>query len=176
VNAKALQITSLLGLLTFAIAQETSRPEVPDKIKAPDHEQLVLEAHATGFQVYTCQVATDGKPAWTLKGPEAELRDPQDTVIGRHSAGPTWKHKDGSEVTAKMTARVDSPDSNAIPWLLLTVTSHAGGGALSQVTTIQRVHTKGGQQPQASRCGPSNINAESKSSYVADYYFYAPAK
>lgn len=151
-----------------------SRPDVPEKIQAPAGEQLVLKVHASGSQIYTCQQGTDGKFAWTLKAPEAELRDEQGKIIGSHYAGPTWKHNDGSEIKGKPVARADSPDPDSIPWLLVTVTSHSGSGVLSHVTSIQRVHTKGGQPP-ASACDASN-NDEAKSSYTADYYFYAPAK
>ena len=171
-----MSIAGLMGLLTFAIAQESSRPEVPDKIKVPAGEELVLVAHATGFQIYACEPGTNGQPAWILKEPEAELRDREDRFIGRHFAGPTWKHNDGSEVTGKVVTKVDSPDSDAIPWLLLTATGHSGSGEMAYVSIIQRMHTKGGQPPVATRCTSSNLNATSKSSYVADYYFYSPAK
>jgi hypothetical protein len=97
-------------------------------------------------------------------------------VIGRHYAGPTWKLNDGSEVTGKAAARSDSPDADSIPWLLVTVTGHAGDGTLSHVTTIQRIHTKGGVAPAAGTCNVDRQGSESKSSYTADYYFYAPAK
>jgi hypothetical protein len=176
VDQRLIRIAGVLCLLTFATAQESVRPEVPDKIKAPAGEVLVLAAHATGFQIYTCQLGTDGQPAWSFKAPEAELRDTTDRVIGRHYAGPTWKHDDGSDVTGKVVAKVDSPDADAIPWLLLTATNHSGTGTLAGVSTIQRVHTKGGQPPAAGRCTSSNLDATSKSSYIADYYFYTPAK
>jgi len=107
-----------------------------------------------------------------LKAPEAELRDDQGALIGSHYAGPSWKYKDGSSVTGKAAARADSPDGGSIPWLLVTVTGHSGDGLLSRVTSIQRVNTKGGVAP----AGACTQGAESKSTYTADYYFYAPAK
>jgi len=58
----------------------------------------------------------------------------------------------------------------------VTVTGHSGSGALSRVTTVQRIHTKGGQPPAAGDCNASKQNVEMKSNYTADYYFYAPAK
>jgi hypothetical protein len=82
---------------------------------------------------------------------------------------------DGSEVTGKAAAHVDSLDPGSIPWLLVNVVSHAGSGQLSNVTTIQRVRTHGGQPP-AQGCDAAHVNTETKSSYNADYYFYAPAK
>jgi hypothetical protein len=167
------------GSLSSAQAKDSSQkespPDVPDAIQAPAGEEVVLLAHATGSQIYTCQAAADGKFSWTLKAPEAELHDRKDKVIGQHSAGPSWKLKDGSEVTGKAAARVESPDADSIPWLLVNVVSHSGKGSLTSVTTIQRVHTHGGQPP-AEGCDAAHRDAETKSSYSADYYFYAPAK
>jgi hypothetical protein len=150
-------------------------PDVPDTIAVPAGLEVVLYAHATGSQIYTCQAAADGKFAWALKAPEAELHDRKDKVIGTHSAGPTWKLKDGSEVTGKAAAHVDSLGGESVPWLLVNVVGHAGKGLLADVTTIQRVRTHGGMPP-ADVCDAAHVNTESKSSYSADYYFYAPAK
>ena len=159
--------------LGAASAQNASRPDVPDQIKAPASEELILQAHASGFQIYTCQAGADGRPAWALKAPDAELRDSEGKVIGRHFAGPTWKHNDGSQVTGKAVARVESPDPDSIPWLLVTAVTHSGDGVFSRVTSIQRIHTQGGQAPPAAACDESHRNDEVKRPYRADYYFYA---
>lgn len=151
-----------------------SSPDVPDAIQVPAGEEVVLYAHATGWQIYTCK-AVDGKFTWVLKAPEADLHDRADKVIGKHSAGPTWKLKDGSEVKGKMAAKVDSLDPDSIPWLRVEIVEHSGKGLLSNVTTIQRVRTQGGQPP-ADGCDAAHPDAESRSRYSADYYFYAPAK
>lgn len=159
-----------------AKAQGPGRPDVPEKIQVPPGEQLVLKVRASGSQIYICRQGTDGKPAWSLKAPEAELRDDQGQIIGHHYAGPSWKHNDGSEITGKAAAGVDSPDPNSIPWLLINVTGHSGAqGVLSRITTVQRIHTSGGQPP-VSGCDASKQNSEVKSSYTADYYFYAPVR
>ncbi|MGA2375319.1 MAG: DUF3455 domain-containing protein [Candidatus Sulfotelmatobacter sp.] len=179
--ATAVGLVALTFGTSFASAQakdaqvKEESPDVPDAIQAPAGEEVVLLAHATGSQVYTCQAAADGKFSWTLKGPDAELHDRKDKVIGQHFAGPTWKLKDGSEVTGKAAAHVDSLDAQSIPWLLVKVVSHSGNGQLANVTSIQRVHTHGGQPP-AEGCDAAHRDAESKSAYTADYYFYAPAK
>jgi uncharacterized protein DUF3455 len=173
---RPLLITMLLGIAALANGQGLSRPVVPDKIKAPSDENVILLARATGSQIYICQTGSDGKFAWSLKAPEAELHNEQGATIGRHYAGPTWKHSDGSEVTGKAVARVDSPDSDSIPWLLVTAAGHSGDGVLSHVTSIQRIHTKGGLPPTAADCNASKQNVEVKSDYTADYYFFAPSK
>jgi hypothetical protein len=134
-----------------------------------------LVVHASGSQIYTCRAGADGKFIWTLKAPDAELKDQNGDIIGSHFAGPAWKLKDGSEVTGKAVAHVDSLDGESIPWLLVNVVGHAGKGLLTAVTTIQRVRTHGGMPPN-DVCDAAHVNTESKSGYSADYYFYAPAK
>jgi len=150
-------------------------PDVPDAIQVPAGLEVVLFARGSGSQIYTCQADADGKFAWTLKAPEAELKDRKDKVIGSHSAGPTWKLKDGSEVTGKAAGHVDSLDPDSVPWLLVNAVGHSGKGLLANVTAIQRVHTHGGK-PAADGCDVSHRDAETKSSYTADYYFYAPVR
>ena len=169
----------LLGLL-LAEGQDSapaveSAPDVPDAITVPSGLGPVLFVHASGSQIYTCQAAADGKFSWTLKGPDAELKDRKDKVIGQHSAGPTWKLKDGSEVTGKAVAHVDSLDPDSIPWLRVEVTSNSGKGQLAKVTAIQRVHTHGGK-PGDDVCDEAHKDTETKSKYTADYYFFAPSK
>jgi Protein of unknown function (DUF3455) len=158
-----------------APAAQESAPDVPDAIAVPAGLNPVLFVHAKGDQLYTCQSDSDGKFAWTLKAPDAELKDRKDKVIGQHSAGPKWALKDGSEVTGKAAAHVDSLDSDSIPWLLVNVTSNSGKGQLAAVTAVQRVHTHGGKAP-AYGCDESHKGEETKSAYTADYYFFAPAK
>jgi len=157
-------------------APPVNPPDVPDAIKPPAGEQLLFRLRATGTQNYVCQAGADGNFAWTLKAPEADLRDEEGTVTTHHFAGPTWQHKDGSEITGKVAAKVDAPDKKAIPWLLLSVTGHKGEGVFSRVTSIQRVHTEGGQAPSATGCDSTQKDIEVKVAYNADYYFYAPAK
>jgi Protein of unknown function (DUF3455) len=185
IAAAVVGLTVLFCSTPFANAQSNpqkeapakeSAPDVPDAITVPAGLEPVLFVRAKGSQIYICQAGADGKFSWTLKGPEAELKDRKDKVIGQHSAGPTWKLKDGSEVTGKAVAHVDSLDPDSIPWLLVNVENHAGKtGLLSTVTTIQRVHTHGGK-PGNDACDESHKGAETKSDYTADYYFFAPAK
>jgi hypothetical protein len=179
VKKTAPYLAAALGLAALALAQgkEPKGPPlatIPDSLKAPDGEKLVLQVHATGWQVYICGADNEGKPQWTLKGPDADLHGVKGEVVGHHFVGPAWKYKDGSEVTGKAVAHVDSPDPKSVAWLLLTATGHSGDGMMSRVTSIQRVNTQGGKPP-ATACDASQPNAEARSSYSADYYFYAPA-
>lgn len=174
-------LASIFSVFVFAQAQKDTpqgdtAPDVPDAIQVPAGLDPVLFVHAKGTQIYACQAGADGKFAWILKGPDAELRDRSDKVIGQHSAGPTWKLKDGSEITGKATAHVDAIDPDSVPWLLLNVVTNSGKGQLAKVTAIQRVHTHGGKPLSEDVCDGSHKDAESKSPYTADYYFFAPVK
>jgi Protein of unknown function (DUF3455) len=167
---------AVAGMLFAEQGAGPARPEVPESLKAPAGEQVILAAHATGVQIYVCQAGAEQKFAWMLKAPEAELTDSTGKQIVHHSAGPTWKHVDGSEVKGKVLAKQDAPKPDAIPWLLLAAASHTGGGVLSRVTSIQRIQTEGGLAPAANTCDPSASGKESRSAYAADYYFYAPER
>jgi hypothetical protein len=171
---------AIFSFVSLAAAQKDapakeSAPDVPDAIAVPSGLEPVLFVHAKGSQIYTCSAGADGKFSWTLKGPDAELKDRKDKVVGQHLAGPTWKLKDGSEVTGKAAAHVDSLDPDSIPWLLVNVETNSKKGALANVTAIQRVHTHGGK-PGNDACDEAHKDAETKSAYTADYYFFAPAK
>src|SRR5271169_1330005 len=171
-----IQVLVTTALLFFVLGFAPARPEVPDSLRAPAGEDVILSAHATGVQIYVCQAETEQKSAWVLKAPEAELTDENGKTIVHHSAGPAWKHVDGSEVTGKVVAKQDAPKPGAIPWLLLSAATHTGEGILARVTTIQRIHTEGGLPPNASDCNVSANGKDSRSTYSADYYFYAVAK
>ena len=67
--------------------------------------------------------------------------------------------------------RTDAPERNAIPWLLLTAKSSGPDGALSKVTSLQRVNTTGGVAPQ-SGCSRAVIGTQARIDYTADYYFF----
>lgn len=162
-----------MGVLFAAQGCRKARPDVPEIIKAPKGEDVVLMGHATGVQIYVCQAGVDNKFAWVLRAPEAELTDTAGKKIIHHFAGPTWHHIDGSEVVGKKVAEAAAPKPDAIPWLLLTAKSHSGEGVLSRVTTIQRIHTEGGLAPNANSCKASADTTESRSPYSADYYFYS---
>lgn len=142
---------------------------VPYALKPPAGEQLVLHARASGDQIYTC----DGSK-WTLTGPDAKLSDEAGHEAGSHFAGPTWQWSDGSQVMGKPVGNA-TPDPESIPWLLLTASNHIGDGVMKNVSSIQRLRTKGGKAP-ASGCTASNKDEKVRVHYTADYYFYAPKK
>lgn len=83
---------------------------IPDAIAAKG-ETVVLTVHAAGAQVYDCKA---GKLAWQFREPIATLIENGKTV-GRHYAGPTWEHVDGSRVVGKVVAKARGATSKDVP-------------------------------------------------------------
>ena len=161
--------------LFIAAVWGQSKLATPGALNPPMNEKLVLQAHATGDQIYTCKAEASNGFAWTLQSPEATLFDSEGKPVGKHLAGPTWKWMDGSEAKAKLAASAPSPEPDSIPWLLLTAIDHKGSGVMRRVASIQRLHTVGGKAP-ASGCDAGHEGSTTRSRYSADYYFYARTK
>jgi hypothetical protein len=158
------------AVLIAATAAAQSPPgagptQIPAAIAAPG-ETRVATFHAEGAQVYACKAGADGTLAWTFREPIATLLL-DGVTVGRHYAGPSWEHIDGSAVLGKAIANVPGATANDVPWLKLDVVTHRGSGILSDVTTIQRINTHGGALQ--GRC--DTAGALQSVAYSADYVF-----
>jgi hypothetical protein len=165
--------TAVCVSVLCSVAYALPSPSVPAAIAVPPGNVVYLVGHAQGAQIYRCQPATGGY-AWTLVAPAAVLRDASGNLIIWHYAGPSWRALDGSTVTAVRVASANAPVPNAIPWLLLKVSSATpgpNGGTLAQTTYIQRINTTGGVAP-ATGCDAAHVGATTAVPYTADYYFY----
>jgi hypothetical protein len=167
---------SLSGLTVLVLAaMGIQPPDVPNNLKAPDGQMVLLKAAGQGVQIYACS-AKAGQPdhfEWVFKAPVADLMDDQGEKIGRHYAGPTWEANDGSKVVGEVQQRADAPQPGAVPWLLLKAKSNQGNGTFRNVTYIQRVDTEGGAAPKVG-CDAQHNGAEARVDYKAAYYFYVP--
>ena len=152
-------------LLWGSLASASAAEPLPAAIAAPG-EAVVLSLHAEGAQVYECKAGADGKLAWAFREPIATLMAEGKTV-GRHYAGPSWEHIDGSAVVGKAVGNAPGATANDIPWLKLEVASHRGSGVLTPVTTVQRINTQGGKLDGA--C--DKAGATKSAPYSADYVF-----
>ena len=180
-NKEGLVAGACLLVLGFSLFTRLGRADdardeaIPEALKPSVGQALSLSAHAEGVQIYQCSPLKDdpARFAWTLKAPEATLRDDSGKALGKHYVGPTWEAIDGSKVVGELVAKADAPDAESIPWLLLKAKSTAGHGVFSQVTSIQRLRTRGGKAP-ATGCDPSQSGKEVRVSYSALYRFYTP--
>ncbi len=164
--AAAQQLRSRLAALAAAFAVVASGSAGADEgreaIAAPAGT-VVRKVHAVGAQIYECKPAAEGL-AWSFREPVAALMDGGKTV-GRHYGGPAWELADGSVVIGKVVAKAPGAAIDDIPWLKLAVSEHRGNGALTDVTTVQRVDTVGGNKG-----GPCpTAGAIVAEPYAADY-------
>jgi len=101
-----------LGLGIFALAAgDIQRPAVPNNLKVPHGQTVVLKALGQGVQIYTCGAKAGDRNQfeWVLKAPEADLVGDKGERIGRHYAGPTWEANDGSKVVGEVQQRAEAP-------------------------------------------------------------------
>jgi len=128
---------TLLPVAITGFSLSLAAQQVPQQLQPPANEQLLLQVHAKGDQVYTCKADVE-QYAWILKAPDAQLFGKDGKPFGRHFAGPSWEASDGSRVSGQAVANAPSPDANSIPWLLVKIVSNDGNGVLSRATSIQR--------------------------------------
>lgn len=160
VSVSAVSFVSALAGIASALAQ------TPETI-AVSGETLVAVVHAEGAQIYECVADASGKNIWQFREPIATLFANGKTV-GRHYAGPSWELTDGSKVSAKVAGRAPGATPNDIPLLKLDASSQGVLGRLADVTTIQRLKTKGGALE-----GPCDAAGMFMSvPYAADYTFF----
>lgn len=159
-------ITALVGgCLASGQASRVAAQAIPDAIAAKG-EAVMLTLHADGAQVYDCKAGEGGRLTWQFREPIATLIQDGKTV-GRHYAGPTWEHVDGSRIAGKPIGRANGATAQDIPWLKLEAVEARGAGALAGVTAIQRINTQGGQLDGACE----KAGATRAVPYAADYVF-----
>ena len=171
-GVRALLPFSVLALAAVVLAASALAPragsagaEIPAAIAAPG-ETPVVTLHAAGAQIYECKAGADGALAWAFREPIATLLF-ADKTVGRHYAGPTWEHADGSAVTAKAAGNAPGETANDVAWLKLEVVGRRGSGTFDAVNTVQRINTLGGVLHGA--CGEAGALASVP--YSADYVF-----
>jgi hypothetical protein len=156
------------ALSISALAADASvRPELPSECS-----ELQVTSNPTIFHVYAIgvQIYRWNGTSWDFVAPDASLfaENGYYGKVGKHYAGPTWESNSGSKVIGRKTKEC-TPNSTAIPWLLLEAVSSDGPGIFGNVKYIQRLHTAGGLKPTSPG---SEIGDVRKVPYTAEYYFY----
>ncbi len=168
------RIASVVASLFAALGAADAAESVPDSLAPPAGLKRLLEASATGVQIYRCgpPKGAEGAPAavWNFDAPRATLTDQRGEPVGRHYAGPTWEAIDGSKITGKVAARADASEPGAIPWLLLKAESTGTPGRFNRVRAVQRLFTSGGSAP-AGAC--AKVGEVLEVPYRAMYVFWA---
>ena len=89
-----------IAALFFILGFGPARPEVPESLKAPASEEVILMGHATGVQIYVCQAESRTKVGLGTEGArsgvdrrnwEADRASLRGTGMEAHR----WKRSDG---------------------------------------------------------------------------------
>ena len=145
-----------------------------EAIRVPAGNEAFLETTADGVLNYECRanMPTAGTIGWVLVGPKAELTDRGGKLVASYfGPPPTWAHIDGSSVMGTQVAIAPVVGSTNIPVQLAKGTPGAAPGMLQNVTYIQRIKTKGGQDF-TKACTQADIGDKMTQRYQADYVFW----
>jgi hypothetical protein len=174
------KLTPMMRRLAFFVAFVAAwaacgqAQQAAQSIEPPQGSKILLEAKASGAQMYVCSQADAGFK-WTFKGPDAKLFDASGNEIGTHFAGPTWKLTDGSQVQGELMASQPSTAKDAMPWLLIRAKPGTGTGKLASVAFIRRTETHGGLAPATGCQSTADLGKTAQAHYTATYSFYTAA-
>lgn len=175
----ALTLATAALLAACSTPPMTPRPfdqaPLPAAVQVPAGHKVAMETTGTGNITYECRAKADmpGQYEWFFAGPDARLSDRGGRTVGRYYGPPaTWESTDGSKLTATQVAVSPAAPGN-IPLQLVKANPATGMGAMSGVSYIQRVATRGGVAPPLP-CAAGNLGARQLVQYQADYILYKP--
>lgn len=146
---------------------------LPSAVKVPAGNRVFLETVGAGEITYECRssTASAGTLEWVFVGPKADLATRDGKKIGSYFGPPaTWAAADGSAVTGKQISTAPAGSGN-IAAQLVQAHPATGSGAMSGITYIQRVATRGGVAP-ARTCDKASIGNQEIVKYQGDYIFW----
>lgn len=158
------------------MARPFSQDALPDAVKVPAGNQVALETVGVGEITYECRARANAPGAfeWVFVGPQADLNSRGGSKLGTYYGPPaTWAANDGSRITGAQLA-VAPAMVGSIPLQLVKANPAMGSGAMTGITYVQRVATKGGVAP-ASVCDASGVGRKEIVKYQADYIFWKAA-
>ncbi|WCD78874.1 DUF3455 domain-containing protein [Pseudomonas sp. TUM22785] len=164
----------LSGLvLCLALQSLNAQAAVPDAVKVPEGHKVLLETVGVGEITYECRdkAGAPGQTEWFFVGPKAVLNDRAGKPVGDYFGPPaTWQARDGSKITGTQVA-VAPAGTGDIPYQLVKANPAEGKGAMSGVSFVQRLATRGGVAP-SDTCAAENKGQRQVVKYQADYLFW----
>jgi len=158
-------LVAMVALFSFALYQSASAEEF---LPFPENSSIVLALVADGVQIYESKPNPAGGFQWSLKAPEAELKNAAGEILGKHGAGPSWTLNDSSSIVGSVPPLKNLAAPAGIPWLLVAVKARSGSGTLDKVDYVMRVATEGGVAPAEP---PKTQDETAKAKYHAIYLF-----
>ena len=154
------------------VMMKVDNASLPEPVRVPAGQKMMMAATGVGEITYECREKKDvaGQHEWAFVAPVATLYSADRKTVGKYYAGPTWEAADGSKVTGKQLAVSPASPGN-IALQLVKADPATGSGAMTGVSYIQRLNTKGGVAP-ALACDAASKGQRQQVRYEADYVFY----
>ena len=159
-----------------SMARPFSQDSLPDAVKVPAGHRVALETVGVGEITYECRAKANeaGAFEWVFVGPQADLNSRSGSKLGTYYGPPaTWAANDGSKITGAQLA-VAPAMAGSIPLQRVKANPAMGSGAMTGITYVQRVATRGGVAP-ASACDAAGLGRKEIVKYQADYIFWKAA-
>ena len=150
-----------------------SQDSLPEAVRVPMGHSVAMETVGSGELTYECRAkaAMPSEYEWVFIGPNATLKNRMGTAVGKYYGPPaTWEAMDGSKITATQLAVAPAGTGN-IPYQLVKANPAMGTGAMSGISHVQRVATRGGAAP-GMACSTATSGQRQVVSYQADYIFW----
>ena len=163
---------ALSACASAPMMMKVDNASLPEPVRVPAGQKVMMSTTGVGEITYECREKKDtaGAHEWAFVGPVATLYSADRKTVGKYYAGPTWEANDGSKVTGKQLA-VSPATPGSIPLQLVKTDAAMGSGAMTGVSYIQRLNTKGGVAP-ATTCDAMGKGKREVVAYEADYVFY----
>jgi Protein of unknown function (DUF3455) len=161
------------GCATVTPSKAFDQSSLPEAVKVPTGHRVAIETVGIGDITYECRDKKDaaGQFEWVFVSPSAVLKDRKGETIGAYFGPPaTWRSNDGSAISGTQQA-VSPASAGSIPLQLVKTNAATGQGAMTGVTYIQRVATRGGVAP-AMTCDAAAKGKREVVKYQADYILY----
>ncbi len=167
---RTILLTACAACMPFAASAQMM--DVPEPVRPPAEHKMAMKTVGVGEITYECRAKAGAAGAfeWAFIAPVAKLMDAGNKEVGKYYGGPTWESMDGSKVTGKQVAVAPASPGN-IPLQLVKAEPAMGAGAMTGVTYIQRLNTKGGVAP-SEACTAATTGMKKQVAYQADYVFF----
>lgn len=172
-SCTAALVSGCAGVKT--VAPQLAQLNIPEPIRVPNGQEVVLDAQGRGSLLYECQAIkrTPFQYSWLLQSPGLKLEDSRgQTVTYYPGTRSRWVHSDGSSVTSRERVEVAVSNQN-MPLMRAAAEASTGSGALTNVSYIQTLRTVGGVVA-APACTASSLGMRVVVPYESDFVFWRP--
>lgn len=155
--------------------KEYSQALLDNQIQVPPGNVVALETTATGLLNYECKSTGTSTTGWVLVSSQTDLVDRTGKLVVKYSGPPAiWTHIDGSSVMGEQMDNAPRVGATNINNQMYKGKPGPAAGVLQNVTYIQRIKTKGGQDL-SKACTQIDMGDKLTRPYQADYIFWKAA-